>query len=114
MQIVGQQPEAQRRRAFRAIETETSHWYFWGMARRFAVDNDALTALIREGQGKIFAEALEMLERQQLNLSRNPERRLLKLSIDAGGARARMLIDRTIAGEAMASTRPLDSVEVAL
>ena len=48
-------------------ETETSMWYFWGMARNFRAEDKALTAQIREGQGKIFAEDLEMLERQQAN-----------------------------------------------
>ena len=80
-------------------ETETSHWYFWGMARRFAVDDAAVTDRIREGQGGIFAEDLEMLEQQQRNLSHFPERRLLKLNIDAGGARSRLMIDRAIVAE---------------
>jgi vanillate O-demethylase monooxygenase subunit len=80
-------------------ETETSHWYFWGMARQFAIDDATLTHSIREGQGKIFSEDLEMLERQQQNLSLYPERRLLKLNIDAGGVRSRMMIDRAIAEE---------------
>ncbi|MEH3098949.1 aromatic ring-hydroxylating dioxygenase subunit alpha [Sphingomonas adhaesiva] len=80
-------------------ESETSHWYFWGMTRQFAVEDAALTATIREGQGKIFSEDLEMLEKQQRNLLDHPGRRLLKLNIDAGGARSRLLIDRVIAGE---------------
>ena len=83
-------------------ETETSHWYFWGMARTFAVDDAALTEQIRAGQGKIFSEDLEMLERQQQNLSRAPERRLLKLNIDAGGVHSRGKITRAIAAEAAA------------
>lgn len=80
-------------------ETETSHWYFWGMARQFAIDDEGLTDTIRQGQHTIFSEDLEMLERQQQNLSRYPERRLLKLNIDAGGVRSRMMIDRAIAEE---------------
>lgn len=80
-------------------ETEHSHWYFWGMARQFAVDDPAVTDAIREGQGRIFSEDLAMLEEQQKNLLRHPERRLLKLNIDAGGVRSRMMIDRAIANE---------------
>jgi vanillate O-demethylase monooxygenase subunit len=80
-------------------ETETSHHYFWGMARRFAAEDAALTDTIRDGQGKIFQEDLEMLEQQQANLLRYPDRRLLKLNIDAGGARSRLMIDRAIAAE---------------
>ncbi len=79
--------------------TETSIWYFWGMARRFRPEDQALTDTIREGQGKIFSEDLEMLERQQRNLSAHPERQLLKLKIDVGGVRARQVIDRLLAAE---------------
>jgi vanillate O-demethylase monooxygenase subunit len=71
------------------------------MARAFAVDDAALTDTIREGQGKIFSEDLAVLERQQANLSRLPERRLLTLNIDAGGVHARRLIDRMMASEAV-------------
>lgn len=81
-------------------ETDGSMWYFWGMARNFRPDDRALTAQIREGQGKIFAEDLAILERQQANLARSPGRRLLKLNIDAGGVMARRVIDRLVAAEA--------------
>jgi vanillate O-demethylase monooxygenase subunit len=84
-------------------ETETSIWYFWGMARNFRPDDPALTARIREGQGKIFAEDQEMLERQQKNLLDNPQRKLLMLNIDAGGVQSRRLLDRMIAKENEAS-----------
>ena len=80
-------------------ETETSIWYFWGMARNFNPRDKALTAAIREGQGKIFSEDLEMLERQQANLLQWPQRRLLKLNIDAGGVWARRVLDRLITAE---------------
>jgi len=82
-------------------ETATSHWYFWGMARCFAVTDAALTNTIREGQGKIFSEDLEMLERQQQNLLAHPDRKLLRLNIDAGGVRSRMAIDKAIRAEAV-------------
>ena len=55
-----------------------------------------MTARIREGQGKIFSEDLEMLERQQKNISANPERQLKILSIDAGGVMSRRVIDRLL------------------
>jgi vanillate monooxygenase len=80
-------------------ETDTSMHYFWGMARKFNPGDKALTAQIREGQGKIFAEDLEMLERQQKNLSAFPERALLKLNIDTGGVQSRKVIERVIAAE---------------
>ena len=84
-------------------ETATSMWYFWGMARNFRVEDRALTAQIRDGQGKIFAEDLEMLERQQANHSQWPERNLLKLNIDAGGVQARKVIERLVAAERAAA-----------
>ncbi len=80
-------------------ETDTSMWYFWGMARKFNPTDKALTAQIREGQGKIFSEDLEMLERQQQNLNTYPERKILSLNIDAGGVQSRKIIDRVIAAE---------------
>ena len=80
-------------------ETATTMWYFWGMARNFRADDKALTAQIREGQGKIFAEDLEVLERQQANLLHWPQRELLKLNIDTGGVQARRIIDRLVAAE---------------
>lgn len=80
-------------------ETETSHWYFWGMARKFKPDDLALTDTIREGQGKIFGEDLDMLEQQQGNLLTYPERGLLKLNIDSGGIQSRRVLERLLADE---------------
>jgi vanillate monooxygenase len=80
-------------------ETETSHWYFWGMARHFKPDDAALTAAIRTGQGQIFSEDREMLERQQQNILQYPQRKLLMLNIDAGGVQSRRILDRLIAQE---------------
>ena len=80
-------------------ETETSIHYFWGMARKFNPKDKALTASIREGQGKIFSEDLEMLELQQRNLLAHPERNLLMLNIDAGGVQSRKILDRLMAAE---------------
>jgi vanillate O-demethylase monooxygenase subunit len=80
-------------------ENETSIWYFWGMARHFKPHDASLTAQIRDGQGRIFAEDREMLERQQSNLLHWPRRRLMTLNIDAGGAHARRIIDKLVAAE---------------
>ena len=80
-------------------EDEHSMWYFWGMARQFKAHDDELTDQIRKGQGGIFSEDLEMLERQQSNLVHWPDRRLMKLNIDAGGVHSRRIIEREIALE---------------
>ncbi|WP_111893215.1 aromatic ring-hydroxylating oxygenase subunit alpha [Acinetobacter sp. MB5] len=80
-------------------ETETSHWYFWGMARHFQPENAELTEQIRAGQNTIFSEDLDMLEQQQQNLLRHPQRQLLMLNIDAGGVQSRKVIERLCAEE---------------
>jgi vanillate monooxygenase len=80
-------------------ETATSIWYFWGLARNFRPEDKALTASIREAQGKVFQEDLEMLESQQRNLSAHPERKLLSLNTDLGGVQARRIIERLVQQE---------------
>ena len=80
-------------------ETDSSIWYFWGMARNFNVEDKALTETIRSGQAGIFGEDLEMLEQQQRNLLAHPTRNLLKLNIDAGGVQSRRVIERILAQE---------------
>ncbi len=59
--------------------------YFWGMARSFDTDDCGLTQRIKAGQHRIFGEDLEILERQQATIDRNPDMQLRNLSIDAGG-----------------------------
>lgn len=80
-------------------ESDTSIWYFWGMARKFRVDDASVTDQIRTGQGKVFAEDQEMLELQQRNLLAWPERKLLMLNIDGGGVQARKIIEARLAAE---------------
>jgi vanillate O-demethylase monooxygenase subunit len=80
-------------------ETDKTMWYFWGMARNFNVKDEALTAEIRAGQGKVFAEDTDILEAQQRNLDLHPNRRLLLLGIDAGGVQSRRIIDKWLAAE---------------
>lgn len=80
-------------------ETESSMWYFWGLARHFKPDDRALTAAIREAQGKVFLEDVAMLEAQQRNLAARPDRKLLSLNTDVGGLQARRIIERMVAQE---------------
>ncbi len=70
-------------------ESATSCWYFWGMARNFNTGDAALTEQIRKNQGAVFAEDEMILEAQQQNILRNPERRLVNLDIDRGGSHVR-------------------------
>ena len=85
-------------------ETESSTWYHWGMARNFQTDDRGLTSRIREGQASVFAEDLEILEAQQENIARRPDRDLLDLKIDAGGVHARRIIDRELGGAVAGGT----------
>jgi vanillate O-demethylase monooxygenase subunit len=80
-------------------ETDTSIWYYWGMARNFKPEDDAVTDTIRTRQGKIFSEDLEMLEQQQRNLLAHSNRALLKLNIDAGGVQSRRILERILKAE---------------
>jgi len=85
-------------------ESETSMWYFWGMARQFKTQDPKVTDQIRQGQGGIFGEDLQMLERQQSNLLHWPQRRLMKLNIDAGGVHSRRIIEKEISLESQLAT----------
>ncbi len=91
---------------FMTPETETSHWYFWGMARNFKPEDAELTKSIREGQGHIFSQDLEVLEAQQRNLQDYPDRRLLMLNIDTGGVQSRRILDRMIKAEQTPAAEP--------
>jgi vanillate O-demethylase monooxygenase subunit len=77
-------------------ETEISTWYHWGMARNFQTDDRGLTFRIRDGQAAVFAEDMEILESQQENILRHPNRGLLNLKVDAGGVHARRIMDREL------------------
>jgi vanillate O-demethylase monooxygenase subunit len=78
-------------------ETETSTWYHWGMVRNFRTDDRGLTFRIRDGQAAVFAEDTEILEAQQQNILRRPDRELMNLKIDAGGVSARRIIEHELA-----------------
>ncbi|MDE2435159.1 MAG: aromatic ring-hydroxylating dioxygenase subunit alpha [Sphingomonadales bacterium] len=77
-------------------ESETSHHYFWGMARNFDIDDAGFTARFRAQQGGVFAEDMVILEAQQRAITANPDLRLQAYRIDEGGTRARALIARAI------------------
>jgi vanillate O-demethylase monooxygenase subunit len=69
------------------------------MARQFKPHDAELTDKIRQGQGGIFSEDMEMLQLQQANILRHPDRKLLMLNIDAGGVQSRRIIERHLAKE---------------
>ncbi|MDE2303021.1 MAG: aromatic ring-hydroxylating dioxygenase subunit alpha [Sphingomonadales bacterium] len=82
---------------FMTPESETSHHYFWGMARNFDIDDAGFTARFKRQQGGVFAEDKAILEAQQASIAANPELGLTAYRIDEGGVRARQIIARAIA-----------------
>lgn len=84
-------------------ETESTHHYFWGMARNFDISDNGFTARFKKQQGGVFAEDKAILEAQQAAIHANPGLRLAAYRIDEGGVRARQLIDRAIRGAASAN-----------
>jgi phenylpropionate dioxygenase-like ring-hydroxylating dioxygenase large terminal subunit len=73
----------------------TSH-YFWGMARNFDVADLGFTARFKKQQGGVFMEDVVVLEAQQQSILANPHLALKAFSIDSGGVRARLIIDRLL------------------
>ncbi len=84
---------------FLTPETETTHHYFWGMARNFGIKDLGFTQRFREQQGAVFKQDKEVLEAQQAAILANPQMRLRAFNIDVGGVRSRMLIDQAIRAE---------------
>jgi vanillate monooxygenase len=79
-------------------ETETSTWYFWGMARDFEVTDQGLSRRIKDAQSQVFGEDIDVLESQQRNIEARPNQKLVNFNIDVGGVRARRLIDKAMEG----------------
>ena len=84
---------------FMTPESETTMWYFWGMARNFNPSDENLTQEILKGQGGIFEEDLEVLELQQQNLELFPDKSIISLDIDAGGRKSRRILTQMIKKE---------------
>jgi len=77
-------------------ETATTTHYFWGMARNFDIQDVGFTKRLKKQQGDVFAEDSVVLEAQQRAIDANPDMKLRAFSVDTGGVRARMVIDRLI------------------
>jgi vanillate O-demethylase monooxygenase subunit len=67
------------------------------MARDFEVKDQGLTCRIKDAQSAVFAEDIVVLEAQQENILRRPDRQLRNFNIDGGGVRARRLIESALA-----------------
>ena len=78
-------------------ETSTSSHYFWGIARQYQRDDNALTEYIREQSARTFDEDKDMLEAQQRALGTGDGSGFLTaLVTDAGPLHARRLLQRLI------------------
>jgi vanillate O-demethylase monooxygenase subunit len=86
---------------FMTPESETTTWYYWGMARNFDIHDQGFTARFKAQQGGVFNEDVEILEAQQRSIAANPDLRLRNFNIDAGGVRARQAIDRLLKAQAV-------------
>jgi vanillate O-demethylase monooxygenase subunit len=81
---------------FMTPESETTHHYFWGMARNFDLADAGFTARFKRQQGGVFEEDRAILEAQQKAIAANPDMKLSAYRIDEGGVRARQIIARAI------------------
>jgi len=83
-------------------ETETTCHYFWGATRTGDLSNEQFFIDAAAQQRTVFLEDVEVLEAQQRSLDLLPDRKLRAFSVDAGGVRARLLLDKLARAEAVA------------
>jgi len=86
-------------------ETEDSTWYFWGFARKFARDDEALSGKLVETIVKIFEEDREACEAVHAVMKRNPGRGVIDVNADQGTILARRMVAERIKTEATAGAR---------
>lgn len=78
--------------------TESTCTYFWGASRRHDIDDDETFNRMIEMQGGVFLEDVAILEAQQRQIDRLPDRKLRSFAVDTGGVRARLMIDKLRTG----------------
>ena len=81
-------------------ETDRTTLYFWGYARNFRLEDDALTELLAGGASTTFAEDVEVLAEQQAMLDRAGSAGLIDIGGDGAGLLARRLVAARLAAEA--------------
>jgi vanillate O-demethylase monooxygenase subunit len=75
-------------------ETRSTCRYLWANARNYALADQRVTTLLREGVTRVFAEDEAMLNAQQRAIDANPGHEFYNLNIDAGGMWARRIIEQ--------------------
>ena len=91
-------------------ETDTTCHYFWAFMRNYALHDQSLTTLTREGVTGVFGEDEAVLEAQQRAIDAHPDHAFYNLNVDAGGMWARRVIERLIAQEQRAQDLSLRMV----
>ncbi len=88
-------------RAYNLVTPETaeSSLYFWTHVRNFAVDDPAVTEMVRNNFVETFAEDVAVIEAVQDGLKRYADAPVINLAVDAGAIRARRVIDDMVAEE---------------
>jgi phenylpropionate dioxygenase-like ring-hydroxylating dioxygenase large terminal subunit len=94
----GDRSQAVENRILNTITPETRNTchYFWANTRNYALGDQKLTTLLREGVSRVFFEDETMLNAQQRAIDANPGHEFYNLNIDAGGMWARRIIDAMI------------------
>ena len=82
-------------------ETETTAHYFWGYARNFRLDDEAVTELLREGARATFAEDVEILKHLQIAFDRAPSAPEIDINDDAAPLLGRRVLAELLAREAL-------------
>lgn len=77
-------------------ETETTSFYFWTHVRNFKLDDDAVSATVRENFLTAFTEDVEVIEGVQAGFDRFPDATPVNIAVDGGTIRARRIIDEWI------------------
>lgn len=75
-------------------ETEKTCHYFWGASRTGDLSDEQHFLNAAAQQRIVFLEDVEVLEAQQRNMELLADRKLRAFSVDSGGVRARLLLDK--------------------
>jgi len=84
-------------------ETDSSCYYFWAIARDYAIDDPKMTELAFRATSTAFYEDKHMLEAEQKIIDLNPAAPQIDLIGDTGGLQARRIIERLLAEESVAT-----------
>ena len=80
-------------------ETSDSSFYFWTHVRNFAIDDSAVTEMVRSNFVETFAEDVAVIEAVQDGLERYADTPMINIAVDAGAIRARRVVEDMVALE---------------